>query len=299
MKVLLTGSGGQVGKSILSVKDIFTCLNIVGYTFKELDITSEEVVLDVFSKELPDIVINAAAYTAVDKAENEPEKAYEVNAKGAMILAMNCERLKIPLLHISTDYVFDGNAGGYKKEDKPNPINVYGASKLAGEISAVKHCSRVVVVRTSWVFSEFNNNFLKTIVRLSREKSEINVVSDQVGCPTSARHIALVLLRMADSYAKGFDIGYGIYHFSGTPYLSWYQFAEYIVSSAEKILINFTKPVIKKVSSEDYRTAARRPKDSRLLTSKELSIYYDTFYWFDEVDRVIHELKNNETKENI
>ena len=290
MKLLIVGNKGQVGTNLMNLSEDFG-FTAVGYDLPEIDITDPDSVSKIFNDEKPDLVINAAAFTAVDKAEEEVDLAYNVNDLGVKILSENCEQLGIPFFHISTDYVFDGEEGMYLENSEVNPQSVYGASKLAGEISAKNHCSKAVVLRTSWIFSEFGNNFLKTMVRLARTRDSLGIVDDQKGSPTSARHVAEALLKLALEY-RTHTLKFGTYHFSGVPYSTWHGFADFILSEAAKVKLIDKKPVVNPIKTEDYPLPAARPADSRLDCSKihnEISNLNND--WRVEVARVVNVLK--------
>ena len=196
MRVLVTGARGQVGHELLRMAPPGILVHGLGST--AMDITSAEQVGEVVDQFRPQLIINAAAYTAVDKAEGEPERTWAVNRDGVAHLAVEAERLGIPVLHISTDYVFAGDASEpYRETDPTGPAGVYGASKLDGERALAANCSRHIILRTSWVFGSHGNNFVKTMLRLGREREELGVVADQHGCPTSAESIARALWALA------------------------------------------------------------------------------------------------------
>ena len=216
MKILVVGSKGQVGSSLMVLGSTYK-FEMFGFDLPEIDITSSQSIKERYDEVNPDLVINAAAFTAVDNAEEEVELSYQINDLGTEYLADACEMRGIPLFHISTDYVFDGDEGMYLESSQVNPQSVYGASKLAGEISAKNHCSKTMILRTSWVFSEYGSNFLKTMISLARTKDELGVVQDQKGSPTSARHIAEALLQLALQYKTEQNV-FKTYHFTGAPY---------------------------------------------------------------------------------
>ncbi len=289
MKILVIGSKGQVGTCLKEQSAAFG-FDIAAYDLPEIDITSLVSVKDVFSKEKPDLLINAAAFTAVDKAEEEVELSYLVNDKGTENLAIVCESEKIPFFHISTDYVFDGEEGMYMEDSAVNPQSVYGASKLAGEISAKNHCSKTLIIRTSWVFSSYGNNFLKTMIKLARTRDELGIVGDQKGAPTSAQDIAKVLLSFANEYKAGKNI-FTTYHFTGTPYASWYDFAEFIFEQAEQERLIARQPKVNAIKTNEYPLPAKRPMDSRLDCSKIFNTLNNIDNdWRSEVIRIIKKL---------
>lgn len=269
MKILVTGANGQVGQELLSTTLINKySVNVVGLDKQALDITNFEHVLSTLSSQKPDVVINSAAYTAVDKAEDDIDLAYSINAKGPENLAKACKILNIPLLHISTDYVFDGNKPeSYLETDIPNPSGIYGKSKLAGEQAIQNIHSMHYILRVAWVFGEHGNNFVKTMLRLGKERSELSIVADQKGCPTWAKDIAETLIKLAIQTAQQ-PIEWGIYHFTGDNETTWHGFAQQIFDSA---LVNSSltnKPTLQGITSEQYPTPAKRPLNSTLNCNK-------------------------------
>ena len=294
MKVLVTGAGGQVGQSLLAEGES-SDHQVIGFTRANLDITCAASIASAFDSAHPDIVINAAAYTAVDAAESDSEAAFAANATAPGLLAEACARMGIPLVHISTDYIFDGTAQApYSETDSENPVSVYGASKLAGERAVQSAVAEHIILRTAWVFSEYGGNFVKTMLRVGAECDELKVVDDQMGGPTSARAIASALLGLVDQYAQNGPLEWGIYHFSQAPHVSWHAFAKHIFEIAlEQGAIN-TAPNVLAVPSSSYPTPVRRPKNSRLNTRKFESltgITIDT--WQGELVRIISALNSS------
>lgn len=290
MKVLVIGSKGQVGTCLMESGPSYK-LDMIGYDLPEIDITSPDSVKSKFDEANPDLVINAAAFTAVDKAEEEVELSYQVNDKGTENLADACEVRDIPFFHISTDYVFDGEEGMYIEDSLVNPQSVYGASKLAGEISAKNHCSKTMILRTSWVFSSHGNNFLKTMIRLARTKDELGIVQDQKGSPTSANHIAAALLKLVLEYKTAQNV-FGTYHFTGAPYSNWYDFALLIFEESKQFGLIDKIPKIKALKTSEYPLPAKRPGDSRLDCSKIFNQIPNLDNdWRSEVTRIVKKLK--------
>ena len=259
MKVLLIGNKGQVGREVEELAKI-KHVPIVGFDIDNLDICdSQQVNAIVQQNAAVSVVINTAAYTAVDKAEDEPKKAFAVNRDGVRNLALACKKHNIPLFHISTDYIFAGDkVGAYREDDMPNPLSVYGRSKLAGDEVLMATWEQHIILRVSWVFGKYGNNFVKTILRLARERKELNIVGDQFGCPTAARDIARVLLELAVKDNKH----WGIYNYCGYPVTTWYEFAKKIVEYAG------IKTQINKITTEQYPTKAERPHNSELCVAK-------------------------------
>ena len=211
MKILLTGADGQLGRCL---QDVFAASQhtLVAMGRSQLNITDDIAVARVVEREAPDVILNAAAYTAVDKAEAEPELASQINVLGPALLASAASKYGCLLVHISTDYVFDGTKpSAYLEEDEVSPLGVYGSSKLRGEIEVQRRCLKHVVLRTSWVFGETGSNFPKTMLRLAADRSEISVVSDEYGCPTYTGDIANTCLEVVKAYAES-NLNYGVYH---------------------------------------------------------------------------------------
>lgn len=264
MVVLVTGGNGQLGQALQSICRRYPELRFVFLNSSELDITSEISLETAFAKFNPDYCINTAAYTAVDKAESEPMQAALINMIGAGRLAERCLQSGTTLLHISTDFVFDGTKSApYTELDTPNPISVYGRTKHDGEKIVAATLSNHYIVRTSWVYSSFENNFYKTMLRLGRERNELAVVNDQVGTPTHAIELASVLIKIIeDDVSKEGRELYGIYHFSNEGQCSWYEFAKSIFE------IHGIDISLKGISSTEYPTPAKRPPYSVLDKSK-------------------------------
>ena len=262
--ILLTGASGQVGYEVRRLAGE-PGHALIALTRQQLDIGDAEAVEQLVARLQPSLVINAAAYTAVDKAEQEREAAMRANRQGPANLAAACQAHRIPLIHLSTDYVFDGNkAGAYHEEDPVAPTGVYGQSKMEGEEEVRARLKEHLIIRVSWVFGPHGNNFVKTMLRLASERDELRVVADQHGCPTSATHIAEMLLTLADKLREGGEIPWGTYHFCDRPETTWHGFAETIVKEALATgLLHHAVPV-HPISTSDYPTPARRPLNSVL-----------------------------------
>lgn len=272
-KILITGSNGQVGHCL--VQKLTGKAEILATDSQQLDITNYQKVLETVGQFSPDVIVNVAAYTAVDKAESEPETAMAVNADGAENLAKAAQSVGATLLHISTDYVFDGAKDmPYKENDITNPQSIYGQSKLAGEQAVLAACDKVVILRTAWVFGEHGNNFVKTMLRLGSEREELGIVSDQFGAPTYAGDIAEALIAITKAIIAGKPVNYGIYHYSGLPYVSWYDFATAIFEQAEKQLLLDNVPKLTAIATSEYPTPAKRPVNSCLDCGK-IQQYFD------------------------
>ncbi|WP_440054160.1 dTDP-4-dehydrorhamnose reductase [Pseudoalteromonas sp. T1lg65] len=260
MNALIVGKNGQVAWELVQ-----TCpenIKAVALGRDDIDITSQESIENAISAHMPNIIINASAYTAVDKAESDQENAYLINATATELLAKSACKHNIRLLHISTDFVFNGNKSmPYRVNDSASPINVYGASKLAGE-EAIKrnYPENSSIVRTSWVYSSHGNNFVKTMLRLMSEKAELNVVSDQIGCPTNAKGLAKYLWQLAEQESLE-----QVYHYSDLGVASWYDFAVAIQDIAFGEGLLDKKIPIKPIPASAYSTPARRPQFSLLF----------------------------------
>lgn len=296
MKILITGAGGQVGSELIR-QGQNRGLQMIAAKHSELDITSQDSVESFIKIKQPGMVINAAAYTAVDKAESEPESAYGVNRDGAANLARSCADSHIPLLHISTDYVFDGDKkGSYFETDPTNPQGIYGKSKLAGEQAVKSILQQHLILRVSWVFGANGNNFVKTMLRMGRERKNLRVVMDQHGGPTWAGDIAATLISLATRWHDGNNIPWGIYHYSGQPVTTWYEFAGAVFPQARKLEMIAQLPVIEPVPGTEYPTLAGRPLNSQLCClkiSQELGISQPD--WHIGLNNTLTEWKNNET----
>ena len=284
MRVLVAGGQGQVG-SALAQQGLEQNLDLIALGRQDLDITSTESIASVFAKYEPDLLINAAAYTAVDKAESEPELAYAINETATALLADACAERGIPMLHISTDYVFDGTKDSpYVETDLVNPITIYAKSKEAGERALRERLEQHIILRTSWVFSIQGNNFVKTMVRLAKDRDRLTVVSDQFGGPSSARGIAEALLTIAAHYESGSSIAWGIYHYCQKPYVSWHQFAESIVACAIEIGLVDHEVEVAPIPSSEFPTPVVRPKNTRLNTTKFTQAFgIETSNWNEDL----------------
>ncbi|SFE53433.1 dTDP-4-dehydrorhamnose reductase [Flavobacterium xueshanense] len=264
MVVLVTGANGQLGQSLQFIVAGYPEIDFVFCDSKTLDITKKESIELVFTKVKPDFCINTAAYTAVDKAESEPEKAFEINVIGAQNLAEVCRDFKTKLIHVSTDFVFDGTKNRpYTEDDSTNPQSIYGQTKLDGEKIIQKTIKECFIIRTSWIFSLFGNNFMKTMLRLGAERDSLSVVDDQIGTPTNAVDLAHALVQIILQTSENPEINrYGIYNFSNEGHCSWYDFAQKILE------INSINIHVKPIPSSSYPTPAERPKYSVLNKSK-------------------------------
>lgn len=266
MVVLVTGASGQLGQSLQFIASQYSEMQFIFASSQNLDITDQERVFSFFENNKIDFCINTAAYTAVDKAESDEEKAYLVNVVGPKNLAIACQKSRSTLVHISTDFVFDGTATTpYLESDLTNPIGVYGQTKLDGEKEVALNCDKHFIIRTSWVYSQFGNNFMKTMLRLAQDRTELNVVSDQIGTPTNAVDLAYAILDIISNSEQ--VANYGIYNFSNEGVCSWYDFAKEIFK------INNLNIKVNPIPTEDYPTPAKRPKYSVLDKSKIKSTF--------------------------
>ena len=286
MKILILGSQGQLGRCIY---DQFsqTDYELIYHSRADTDIANFTETSDDLIALNPDIVVNATAYTAVDLAETHESLAYQVNHFAVDNLASQCEKIGSFLIHVSTDYVFDGTASRpYKEEDKTNPKSVYGASKLAGEIAIQRTDCRFLIIRTSWVFSEYGNNFFKTMLRLGAERETLSIVGDQIGCPTYAQDIASLIVDLIPRIDKG-SVESGIYHFCGDTACSWYQFAKEIFAQADQLGYRTPKQV-QSIATKDYPTLAKRPGYSVFDCTKiENTFNISRSNWQFGIDRVL------------
>ena len=274
-RILVTGANGQLGQSILEQSKNYKEIECFFVTRNELDITNEELINHYFEDKSFDFVINCAAYTAVDKAEDDQENAYLVNVKATEFLAKITKQKGIPFIHISTDYVFDGTEAIPRLEtDQTNPIGVYGQTKLDGENLALENNPKTIILRTAWVYSRFGNNFVKTMLRLFNDKDSISVVADQIGSPTNAIDLADAILTIISKD----DLTYGIFNYSNEGECSWFEFAQKIKEFSNSTI------VINPVPTSAYPTKAKRPAYSLLDKSKIKEVYQlDIPTWEDSL----------------
>lgn len=266
MKILLAGAAGQVGQAIVAAFQQYSQHQLIACTRAELDITDLAALHIAVHQYRPDMLINAAAYTAVDKAEQEPELAFAINALGAENLAKVCQALAIPFVHLSTDYVFDGiKTQAYVETDATNPQGVYGMSKWQGEQAIRALWPQHYIVRVSWVFGVHGHNFVKTMLRLAAERDELRVVADQYGAPTSAASIAACLGSMLPFIEQRQHCG--TYHYTNQPVTTWYDFATEIIGQA-RARTPLKVQSLTAIASEDYPTPAKRPANSALNSDK-------------------------------
>lgn len=281
--VLVTGGGGQLATCIYASSKEIKNIKFIYLDFKQLDITKKEEIVSFFKNYEIDYCINCAAYTAVDKAEIETELAKNVNEKGAQYLAEICYDFKAILIHISTDFVFDGKSyAAYTEIHKANPLSVYGSTKLQGEIAIAKATEKHFIIRTSWLYSEYGNNFLKTMLRLGDEKDELSIVADQIGTPTYAGDLAKLILKIIMDNNTNF----GMYHYSNEGVASWYGFAQAIFNETQN------KIKIIPIKTTEYPTPAKRPEFSVMDKSKiKKNLNIEIPYWRDSLKKCLFRLK--------
>ena len=293
MKILITGKNGQVGFELM--RSLAPLGTVIGVDVKECDLSDPAAIEKLLEKVKPDLIVNPAAYTAVDKAESESVIAHAINAKAPEILAKFASRRNIPIIHYSTDYVFDGiKEGAYTEADKINPKSVYGKTKALGEAAVRNNAPKHIVLRTSWVFGSHGVNFLKTMLKLSQERDKLSIVSDQLGSPTSAALLADVTAIIAKQlFEPGASQKYGTYHLVTEGETSWHGYAQMVVARANELGVNtkIASDAIQPIKTADYPLPAPRPANSRLDTTKIKDAFMLTLpTWQDEVTKVLQEL---------
>lgn len=271
-KFLITGANGQVGYCL--TQQLQGKHEILAVDRDELDITDQSAVKQAVENFCPDVIINAAAHTAVDRAETEVELSEAINVKGPQYLSEAANSVGATILHISTDYVFDGQRSGkYKESDTTDPQGVYGRTKLEGERAVAAANDKFIVLRTAWVFGKHGNNFVKTMLRLAKTRDTLGVVADQIGGPTYAGDIARALIQIAEKIINGETVEYGIYHFTGEPYVSWCDFAKAIFAEAISQNVLEKAPLVNAITTADYPTPAKRPANSCLDLTKIQQVF--------------------------
>ena len=285
MKILVTGAQGQLGQDVMKVLQDQN-LDLLGTDRDTLDITDARGVQDVFLSFKPDVVVHCAAYTAVDQAEKDKDLCFSINVLGTRILAENCRDFGAKMVYISTDYVFNGQGEEpFAADDEPNPVNYYGETKYQGELEVKKVLSDYFILRISWVFGVYGNNFVKTMLRLGQTKKEISVVSDQIGSPTYTKDVADMILSMIQTEK------YGTYHQTNQGYCSWAEFAAAIFEKAG--LDCQVNPILTK----DYPTAAKRPLNSRMVTAKTFQEFgLKQRDWTDALEAYLEKSRQIEVK---
>ena len=292
MKILLTGKDGQVGFALH--RKLMSLGEVIATNRHELDLGNPEAIKTFIDKTKPDIIINPAAYTNVDKAESEKSLAHQINAVAPQVLAEKASELNIPIIHFSTDYVFDGlKHEPYIEIDQVNPQSVYGQSKWEGE-EAIRHHKKHMILRTSWVFSSHGQNFLKTFMKLIQEKTSLNVVSDQIDTPTSTEALADVTYHIVKTIFNDPNFkDFGTYHMTLDNETNWYRYACFITDEAKHLGLQtlMTSKDIKPILSDAYATLAKRPMNSRLDTTKiKKAFMLELPHWEEEVKRILKEL---------
>jgi len=282
MKILITGINGQVGHALMQK---LTEYDLIGLTRQDCDLTKLDQIRQVIDQHQPDLIINPAAYTKVDQAEDEPELAFKINRDAPKVMAEKAREYNIPLIHFSTDYVFDGEKEGACVEDDPtHPLGVYGQSKCAGEEAIQEVGGLSYIFRTSWVYSNIGHNFYLTIKRLSQERDELKLVADQFGVPTSnqfiAEQIKLIIPQLHESNT-------GIYHLAADGSCSWHEFARAIIKHTNPL---FNLDNLHAITTDEFTTKTKRPKNSILNNAKiKQTFNLECNHWQTELEKVIHE----------
>ncbi|WP_226063357.1 dTDP-4-dehydrorhamnose reductase [Kaistella polysaccharea] len=283
-KIVVLGGNGQLGNYFRKiVSDYDSDFDFHFFGSEDLDITGRSAVSDLFDDLKPEFCINAAAYTAVDLAEKEAEKAFAVNADAVGHIAEACKDSNTVLIHISTDYVFDGDTNiSYSEDNFTNPQGVYGESKRRGEEAALENNPKTIVIRTSWLYSEFNKNFVKTMLNLFSQKEELGIVADQFGQPTNANDLALAVMKIIETEPKT----YGIFHFSNYPETNWFEFASKIAEFSD------SKIKLKAITTEEFPTPAKRPHRSTMALDKIENTYkIELVHWENSLENCVRILK--------
>jgi dTDP-4-dehydrorhamnose reductase len=282
MKILITGINGQVGHALMQE---LTEHELIGLTRQDCDLTNLDQIRQVIDNHQPDLIINPAAYTKVDQAEDEPELAFQINRDAPRVMAEKAREYHIPLIHFSTDYVFNGEKqGAYVEDDPTHPLGVYGQSKCAGEEAIQEVGGQIYIFRTSWVYSNIGHNFYLTVKRLSQERDELNIVADQAGVPTSNHFIAEQIKTIIPQLH---ETNTGTYHLVSDGSCSWYEFAREIVSKTNP---QFSLEKIHAIKSSEFPTKTKRPKNSILNNAKIKQIFnLECNHWKETLEKVIHE----------
>ena len=290
-RILLTGANGQLGSEIRQrVSMMPLAYELLPTDQADLDITQEEAVEAAVKAFKPDVIINAAAYTAVDKAESEPDIAFAVNAKGPENLAKVASDQHVRLIHISTDYVFNGRSSSpWQVDDRVEPINVYGESKLAGETAIQRYCAEAMIIRTAWVYSRYGHNFVKTMINLMNSRDQLGVIYDQIGAPTHAGRLAEICLSAIDKPEHQ-----GVYHWTDAGVASWYDFAYAVYTLGTELgLINHNCQ-IDPITTADYPTPARRPQYSVMDCQQSRQDLGFARHWREQLTMMLQELQQEE-----
>ena len=302
MKILVTGKNGQVGSEL--IRSLAPLGNVIGIDIDECDLQDVSAIAKALDKVQPDLIVNPAAYTAVDKAETEQALANAINAKAPEVMAKYAAAHNIPIIQYSTDYVFDGiKEGAYLETDVVNPKSVYGKTKALGEAAVRNNAPKHIILRTSWVFGSHGGNFLKTILKLAQERDKLSIVSDQFGSPTSAALLADVTAEIARQlFESGASQKYGTYHLVTDGETSWHGYAQMVIARANELGIKtkISADEIKAIKTTEYPLPAPRPANSRLDTSKIKETFMLTLpSWHDEVLKVLQTLiDSNDVEKN-
>lgn len=287
-RILVTGASGQLGRSLQDLAHVYPNMEFLFLDSNALDITDHEAVAEIFKTDGFDYCINCAAYTNVEQAEKSPEIAFKVNAEAVKNLALACKKHGVTLIHISTDYVFDGAKSQlYTENDRTNPISVYGATKLDGELAVKSALKEYFILRTSWLYSEHGQNFVKNMLRLGAEKEVLNIISDQIGTPTYVKDLAFVIIKLITEN----NTSYGTYHYSNEGVASWYDFTKAIFEYAH---INCK---VIPINTDGYPSPAKRPAFSVMDKSKIKSVFgIEIPYWRERLKKVISKINSQETE---
>ncbi|MCB1782501.1 MAG: dTDP-4-dehydrorhamnose reductase [Alphaproteobacteria bacterium] len=296
MNIIILGANGQLGHSMKAMaQQEKNSLNLFPLSREQCDITCPHKIRSRLVSLKEDnscrVVINAAAWTNVDKAEEYPEEAQKVNGEGAGNIAKIAAELEMPIIHISTDYVFNGKKNApYTEEDKVNPISVYGTSKEAGEQAVRKYAPHHIILRTSWLFSAYGRNFLKTMVSLAEQKNTLKIVSDQIGTPTYAGNLSATIKAIAVQAEQNNFNGWGTYHYADSPVASWYDLALYIMDELKRRGLKTPHEIVP-ITSQEYPTAAQRPAYSALSCKKIKDVFgVSQGSWKDGVSKALDNL---------
>ena len=292
MKILITGAQGQVGKELVSIGNQ-RGFDVIAAGQTELDITQLKNIESYVEVHQPDLVINAAAYTAVNKAEEEQDITYAINRDGTANLAAVSKEKNIPLLHISTDYVFDGTKSeAYSENDAVSPLGIYGISKWQGEETIRQTLPEHIILRVAWVFGAQGNNFVKTMLRLAKDRDELSVVADQFGRPSPAKDIAKTLIILAEQYQKEKTLEWGTYHYCGDEKVSWCGFAKEILKQAKEQGLIEKDIKVNAITTAEYQDPTKRPANSMLDCEKIKNTFgIEMPSWKESLNQVLTELK--------
>ncbi|WP_339367094.1 dTDP-4-dehydrorhamnose reductase [Cellvibrio sp. OA-2007] len=297
MRVLITGANGQLGYALQKTAAAFSAktdfaLQLIALTRAEFDLAQPETLTALLNQYKPDAIINAAAYTAVDKAETDQLQANTINALAVAVIARWCEANQVPLIQVSTDFVFDGKKSSpYLPEDQTNPLGIYGQTKCAGEQAALENCSTGYVVRTGWVYCEQGNNFVKAMLRLGAERDVLGVVADQIGTPTYAVNLAQMIWQLLEQRPKQ-----KLFHFSDAGVASWYDFAVAIFAEAKRVGLIEKMPQVNPIATSDYPTPAQRPAYSVLDKRQTWGLLgIAPCYWRDALSNMLDAYKKQRT----